>query len=205
MVLSLALAVSGCVETVAEMKPQANATRIARREGANPRAASIALTGVEGAPDATAARFTAAFASAAPGMDIVTSDAKSAHYLVRGYLTASAASANTTRVTYVLDIFDRQKRRALRVNDELTVPGASADPWALVDERVLQSLASRSASDLADALSNTPEAIAGAAISTSTASASAPQPRVAGGTTSVPRSEPAVAQRQNPAIGFAAR
>ena len=91
-------------------------------------------------------------------MAIVSSE--TAQYRLRAYLTATPAQG-ATRLTYVLDVFDRQGRRAQRLTDEAGVrPGA--DPWQALDEGAIGLFADRAAEDLAAFLSNTPEAIAAA-------------------------------------------
>jgi muconolactone delta-isomerase len=73
-------------------------------------------------------------------------------------------------VAYVWDVFDRNKDRAQRVSDSLQVTGDNSDPWRIVGEAALDSVAAKSADDLAAFLSYTPEAVAVAA------SAQAPAP-----------------------------
>jgi hypothetical protein len=162
----LAVAVSGCVDTVgqARVDPAAAPSRIARRDGVSPRGATVALASVDGAPQNVSDAFAASFNQAAPGLELTTVDAKTAAYLVRGYLTAYPGEAGSTRFAYVLDVFDRRKVRVARLTDDLPVKAAVADPWALADVKIVQALAERSAADLADALTNTAEAVAGAAV-----------------------------------------
>ena len=123
----------------------------------SPRAASIAMASLEGAPPAVGTRFRAAFAKQALDREIAMTDPKAAHYLVRGYLSAYPAETGTA-LAYVYDLFDDKQRRLERVSDVLTVPGSPSDAWASVDDGALTSLASRSADDLAVALSGMPEA-----------------------------------------------
>jgi len=91
--------------------------------------------------------------------DIVIADAKKARYLVRGYLSASQ-TADGAEVDYVWDVFNKDKQRTQRVDDAIEVKGDGADPWRIVGEAALASIAAKSADDLAAFLSNTPEAIA---------------------------------------------
>ena len=78
---------------------------------------------------------------------------------MRGYLSAYATEDGAA-VEYVWDIFNKDKQRTQRVNDVLEVKGEGADPWRIVSEAALASVAARSADDLAAFLSNTPEAVA---------------------------------------------
>ncbi len=175
----LAMAVSGCVDTVgqAQIEP---AARIARREGVSPAGARAALAGVNGAPREAADRFAAALAPAAAARDVAIAEPGKADYLLRFYLSAAPAEAGATRVSYVFDMFDKDRRRAMRLSGEATARGAGADPWAL-EETTLRLLADRAADDMAAALSNTPEAIAAAGGATAIARSappSTPAPRV---------------------------
>lgn len=161
LILLTALGIAGCVETVASVKPEPSAPRIAARPGISPGGASVAMTGLIGPPQAVSDRFSEAFAREAAGREIKLSDSKSANYLVKGYLSAYTATGGTA-LAYVWDVFDARKNRTQRVNDLIIVQGSSADPWALADEKALASLAAKSADDLAAFLTNTPEAVAAA-------------------------------------------
>jgi hypothetical protein len=161
-----ALALAACVDTAVDLgarQPGVSQARIAARPGVSPRGARVALTSLEGAPDAVTARYKQLFASAAEARDIATVAAESAQYRARGYLSAVPAQG-ATRLSYVWDIFDRQGRRAQRLTDEVIVTGG-ADPWSGADDRALLEMARRGAGDLAAFLSNTPEAIAAADVS----------------------------------------
>lgn len=162
--LCCALALGGCVETATEVKISGSVSgeyKI-RRSDVSPRGAAVALASVDGAPQAVAARFAKAMQAEAASREITLADSKGAAYLVRGYLSAYPSEGGVT-VAYVWDIFDAAKRRALRMSDALALKGpASADPWALLDDKALESVAARSADDIAAFLSNTPEAIAAA-------------------------------------------
>ena len=158
-----ALGVGGCVETGSDLKasrgPALAHSSLARRADVSPAGASVALTSLEGPPQAVGARFAQAFVAEAGGRDIQLTEAKDARYLIRGYLTAYPAEGGTA-LAYVWDIYDAGKQRAQRLTDGLIVKGVSADPWALVDDKALASIAAKSADDLAAFLTNTPEAIA---------------------------------------------
>ena len=101
----------------------------------------------------------------------------------------------------LFDVFDQRKARIARLSYDLPVAAVAADPWAVADNRLMQALAERSVSDLADALTNTPEAVAGAAV----ASAARPgEGKVSrSGTTSVARETTAAADSA-PRLGLAA-
>ena len=167
-----AVALSGCVENMAEVDARAPTTsaRLAARPGVSPRAATVAVATIEGAPATVVAAFTRKLSTEAASRDIATVDTATAKYFVRGYLSA-APGADGVVIGYVWDVFDGSKARVQRVDDQIAVKGSAADPWTLADDRVLASLASKSADDLAAILSNMPEAVAGGAAMATVASA----------------------------------
>ena len=65
-----------------------------------------------------------------------------------------------------------KKAEIARLTDEASVKGGAADPWTAADDATLAALAARSAGDLADALTNTPEAVAGASVASAAPSRS---------------------------------
>ncbi len=157
--LALAAALAGC-----ETMPEVNVARgdirnaIARGQLTSPKAATVALVSLEGAPENVAARFRQQLTTEAAAREVTVTDVASARYLVRGYLSAYEGDAGTT-VAYVYDVFDAgRKRREQRVTDTIDVPGSPADPWSAVSDQVIASLVGRSADDLAVALGGMPEA-----------------------------------------------
>lgn len=184
------LCLAGCVEQVATAKPEVaaiqKATNMARRAGVSPGGATVALASLNGAPQDVADRFTQVFAREARGREIAMAPSASAHYIVRGYLDA-APTATGADITYVWDVFDSSKNRAQRVSDSIALTGKAADPWSIVDDKALSSVAAKAADDLAAFLTNTPEAVAAAASPNKALASAAP----AGGVSVAPMSAPA--------------
>ena len=199
----LCLPLSACVDTASQVRvePAAAPSKIARRPGVSPRGATVALASVAGAPQDVNDRFAQSFAQAAAAQDMTTVAPGKAEYLARVYIDAGAGEAGVTRFSYVVDLFDRSKKRVARLTDDMPVKGATADPWGLADDSALAALAARSASDLADALTNTPEAVAGAAVASAAGATTAPRSATVAGSSSVARQEPAAA---SPRLGLAA-
>lgn len=187
----LGFSTGGCVDTVGQARVEMTAApaKVARRDGVSPRGATVALAAVDGAPQGMGEQFAAAFAQAAGARELTTVEANKADYVVRGYLTAFAAEPGVTRVSYVFDLFDKSRRRIQRLSDDVRLKGVAADPWSLADETALRALADRSATDLADALTNTPEAVAASAIASAAGSKpAAGETKISqSGTTSVAR------------------
>ncbi len=148
---------SGLAVSVAQpdLRPKAPAN------GISPRAASVAFASFDGLPGTFAQRFEAQLNSQAAAREITVSASAGAAYLVRGYLNVRNGEDGVS-VGYVWDLFDHNRHRVQRVEDALIIGKANADPtsdlWALVDDRVLQTIAARSTDDLAAFLSTTPEA-----------------------------------------------
>jgi hypothetical protein len=157
---------TGCVEShMGAQAPQAPSpeasTNIGRRPGVSPAGATVAVVSFAGAPDALRDRFSQAFDAAAKTQDIVMTSPDGAEYLVRGYLNAVPEEEGTA-VSYVLDVFDAKKHRTQRISDDVFVQAKAADPWSVVDDRVLTAVATKSAAGLAAVMTNTPQAIAAA-------------------------------------------
>jgi len=163
--LMAALALSGCVESAGDIAPGAEGgQQFVRRPDASMAGATMAIMSVEGAPSELAARFDQRLGEAAAERQIALAPPTSARYLVRGYLSASLVRDGAT-VDFVWDVFTPDKQRAQRLSDSITLRGSGDDPWAMVTEAALDSIAAKCADDLAAYLSNTPEAAPGAALS----------------------------------------
>ncbi|WP_294541842.1 hypothetical protein [uncultured Rhodoblastus sp.] len=159
MALAGALALAGCADASGPA-PGATAQAVSfRPSGASPSPAALAVTQMEGAPTQVQKQFMALFNADVVKDDVTLTNSASARYLARGYISAFPVEGGA-RLTYVWDIYDRANHRAQRLNDEIALKGAAADPWSLVDGAALQALAERSAGELSAYLSNTPEALA---------------------------------------------
>ena len=139
--LALAVALGGCVEAATEIASAPIPHRpLERREGVSLASATVAVVSIDGAPDSVAASFRQTLASEAKARDIVIVPADKARYLVRGYLSANAATGGAT-LEYVWDVFGPDKLREQRLNDIITVKGQGDDPWAIAGDKALASVA----------------------------------------------------------------
>lgn len=176
--VATACLLAGCVDSnVGAQAPQPSpeaSTNIERRPGISPAGATVAVVSFAGMPDALRDRFSQAFDAAAKTQDIAMV-ASGADYLVRVYLNAVPEEEGTA-VTYVLDVFDAKKHRTQRVSDEIFVQTKTADPWSVVDDRILTALAAKSAAGLAAVMTNTPQAIAAARTQPETTQTATAQP-----------------------------
>jgi hypothetical protein len=153
---------SGCNDVGANPpNPDAQA-QFVRRDDANMAAATVAIVSVEGAPADLSAHLNQSLAEAAAARRIAVANPAKARYLVRGYLTASTIEGGA-EVDLVFDVFTPDKKRAQRLSDAIAVRGTGDDAWAMIGDAALDSVAAKSADDLAAYLSNTPEAAPAAA------------------------------------------
>jgi hypothetical protein len=149
----------GCND-VAANSPNADGQAQAQfvmRDDANMAGATVAIASVDGAPANVSARFRQSLDEAAAARRIALAPAAKAHYLARGYVTASLIDGGA-EVDIVWDLFTPDKKRAQRLSDAIAVKGAGDDAWAMIDDAALNSIAGKCADDLAAYLSNTPEA-----------------------------------------------
>ena len=155
--LSVCAGLSACND-VAANPPNADARpEFVLRDDANMTGATVAIVSVDGAPADLSARFRQSLDEAAAARRIASAPPDKAHYLVRGYLTASSIEGGA-EVDLVWDVFTPDKRRVQRLSDEIAVKGSGDDAWAMIDDAALNAVAAKSADDLAAYLSNTPEA-----------------------------------------------
>ena len=158
--LALMLACAGlnACNDVAATPPSADASaQFALRDDANMADATVAIASVDGPPADLSTRFRQSFDEAAAARRIAVAAPAKARYLVRGYLTASPIEGGA-EVDVVWDVFTPDKKRAQRLSDAIAVKGSGDDPWAMLDDAALNSVAAKCADDLAAYLSNTPEA-----------------------------------------------
>ena len=148
---------SGCND-VAANPPNADAqAQFALRNDANMAGATVAIASVDGAPVDLSTRLRQSLDDAAAARRIAVVAPAKAHYLVRGYVTASPIEGGA-EVDIVWDVFTPNKQRTQRLSDAIAVKGSGDDAWAMIDDAALNSVAAKCADDLAAYLSNTPEA-----------------------------------------------
>lgn len=151
------LALGGCVDVAGDPPNPDARPQFAPRDDANMAGATVAIVSVEGAPADLSARLSQSLADAAAERRIAAAPPAKARYLVRGYLTASLVEDGAS-VDFVWDVFTPDKKRVQRLSDTIAVKGSGDDPWAMISDAALDSVAAKCADDLAAYLSNTPEA-----------------------------------------------
>ena len=118
--------------------------------GGSPEGVPVALESIDGAPAPIRTALADELAAAAfdRKVDLVGASG-AARYRVRGYLSASNEGGET-KVAYVWDVFDAQKRRAKRLAGASPIPAASI---STLDKEALSKLAQASMDEIAAFLS----------------------------------------------------
>jgi hypothetical protein len=134
MLMLLAAAVAGCSTTGQPGGMFASA-----------RGTAIAFESIDGPPPAVFRKLVATLAEEAEAHRVaVVSREGAASYRVRGYLSAHVERGKTT-IAWVMDVYDADQRRALRVTgQEATGQRAgrkAAEAWTAADDKVLRQIA----------------------------------------------------------------
>ncbi len=157
--------------------------------------ARIALAPVIGAPDAVSRQIADQIVQSAERQRITLINDRDAKgdYTLRGYIVASK-DRSQTKVSYIWDLTDPTGKRVNRVTGEEMAPsGAAKDPWVAVTGAVTQSIADKTATQLATWLSaNRPAGAPPVANQSAPDTTGSPQPIAAAPAT--PAAEPAAAR-----------
>lgn len=118
----------------------------------SPEGVPIALESIDGAPPPVRTALIDELATAAASRKVeLVGSTDQARYRVRGYLSTETLNGET-KVAYVWDVFDSEKRRAKRLTG--TSPGrVTAKSISALDKETLAKLASASIDEIADFLS----------------------------------------------------
>ncbi|HEX5959430.1 MAG TPA: hypothetical protein VFY92_12350 [Hyphomicrobiaceae bacterium] len=111
----------------------------------------MTIAPVIGAPDAVAKQLSAQLSEAATKQRVLiaTSPSEKADYTVRGYVVA-AKEKTGTKVSYIWDVTDGTGKRVNRITgEELAGTTDARDPWAAVTPQIIQSIATKTANQLA--------------------------------------------------------
>ncbi|MCW5693739.1 MAG: hypothetical protein KIT48_15370 [Pseudolabrys sp.] len=152
-----ALALAGCESSGSSLfSSLTSSPETATPEPAKPVAqqatlARIALAPVIGAPDAVSRQMADQIVQSAERQRISLINDRDAKgdYTLRGYIVASK-DRSQTKVSYIWDLTDPTGKRVHRVTGEEHAPaGAAKDPWAAVTGALTQSIADKTATQLA--------------------------------------------------------
>ena len=153
LVLVAGLALSACTSRV--IPPLTFGRAPAERPSANLHA-KLAFAPVTGAPSDPVGRLNLAIKQEAAkrNITIVQPGDTTADYTVQGYLSAVGGSSGTVFV-FVWDISDRAGNRVHRVSGQESSTKGAPDPWAAVDNQILNLVALRTVDSIAAWLSRT--------------------------------------------------
>jgi hypothetical protein len=141
----LALCAAGCSETTSS-----NASLTA----AGPSGPTIAFDSIDGPPVGVFNRLVDDISAEAQGRQLaIASREGRANYRVRGYLAAQVVRGRT-HISWVWDVYDDAKVRALRIRGEEAGGRAGSDPWSIADEAMLRRIARASVDRIAAFLRN---------------------------------------------------
>jgi len=142
----IALCAAGCSETTS--------SNAALTTGASASGPTIAFDSIDGPPVAVFNRLVDSISSEAQQRAIaIASREGSANYRVRGYLAAQVIRGRT-HISWVWDVYDDVKVRALRIRGEEAGGRGGADPWSVADDAMLRRIARLSLDRLATFLRN---------------------------------------------------
>ena len=135
---------TGCSETTS--------SNVALTTGAS--GPTIAFDSIDGPPVAVFNRLVDNISSEAQQRAVaIASREGSASYRVRGYLAAQVVRGRT-HISWVWDVYDDVKVRALRIRGEEAGSRVGADPWSAADDAMLRKIARLSMDRLAAFLRN---------------------------------------------------
>lgn len=102
---------------------------------------TLAFDSIDGPPVGVFNRLVDNLTSEAQARQLsIASREGAANYRVRGYLAAQVVHGRTL-VSWVWDVYDDDKFRALRITGEEAGGRAGGDPWAVADEAMLRKIA----------------------------------------------------------------
>ncbi len=130
--------------------PQATLTPPANgAPGDNKSLAKLSIEPVIGAPENVARDLQTALAGSLERNKISVSRGPGGGELsLRGYVVAAREKAGT-KVSYIWDVTDQAGKRVNRVTGEEMAAGSSKDPWSAVNPQIMQSIADKTAAQIA--------------------------------------------------------
>jgi hypothetical protein len=115
---------------------------------------TIAFESIDGPPVGIFNRMVDNLSSEAQARNLaIASREGAANYRVRGYLAAQVIRGRT-HISWVWDVYDDDKLRALRIAGEEAGGRGGGDPWSVADEPMLRRIARASMDRLAAYLGN---------------------------------------------------
>nr|HPG89416.1 hypothetical protein [Hyphomicrobium sp.] len=135
----------------------------------NSQTAKVEIAPVIGAPDSISRELQSQLTTSIERnrISVARAPGGKGEYTLRGYIVAAREKAGS-KISYIWDVTDQSGTRANRITGEVFAPGSGADPWAAVTPQIVQSIADKTAAQLASSLpgSNIPVASAAAPYNT---------------------------------------
>jgi hypothetical protein len=115
---------------------------------------TIAFESIDGPPVGIFNRLVDTLSAEAQARNLaIASREGAANYRVRGYLAAQVIRGRT-HISWVWDVYDDDRLRALRITGEEAGSRAGGDPWSVADDGMLRRIARASMDRLAAYLGN---------------------------------------------------
>jgi len=115
---------------------------------------TVAFESIDGPPPGVFQKLVQSIESEAGARQLaVVSREGPAQYRVRGYLSAQVERRQVS-ITWVWDVYDAEKRRAVRISGEEKAGQAGRDAWMAADDRALRAIARAGTTQLAAFLAN---------------------------------------------------
>jgi hypothetical protein len=151
----LALTAAGCSTPTTlfgggDTAATTTATAPAATASTQPSKAKLAFAPIVGAPAAVADMLSASIVSAVErqSVPVARTPTDQPDYTVRGYVVAAPDKAGT-KLSYIWDVTDKTGQRAHRITGEEILKGKKTkDPWAQVDQSVVDRIAQSTSSQL---------------------------------------------------------
>ncbi len=193
-----ALALAGC-ESASNLLSSNNTapeTQLAQpATSGSTQTAKLQIAPIIGSPEGVARDLQSQLASALEKNRISVASAANStgDYIARGYIVA-ARERTGSKISYIWDLTDQTGKRVHRVTGEEFAPGAGKDPWTAVTPQVVQSIADKTATQIASWLpgsnaSSIPVAANSTSAAVTTAQTSLPQ-NSSGGSLAAPVASP---------------
>ena len=163
---------------------------LSQPQAAAAQTAKIQIAPVIGSPENVARDLQTQLASSIShnGVTVATASNATSEYVVRGYVVA-AREKTKAKISYIWDVTDQSGKRVHRITGEEVTPGAGKDPWASVTPQVVQSIADKTATQIASWLPGS----AGVPVATNTTAIVGPTSAGMAGAKTVAGSDAAVA------------
>jgi len=148
---SVACAVAALLAALASGCTTSNTSNVALTTAST--GPTIAFESIDGPPVGIFNRLVDNLSSEAQARNLaIASREGAANYRVRGYLAAQVIRGRT-HISWVWDVYDDDKLRALRITGE-EAGGRGGDPWSVADDGMLRRIARASMDRLAAYLGN---------------------------------------------------